>query len=70
MSPEGFSALDKNAVICSQRAMLPIQFGVTACLQILKNSTPNGHYYLQRAVTPDQITQKNSLQRAGGHKGC
>ena len=28
-----------------------------------------GHYYLQRAVTPDQITQQNSLQRAGAPKG-
>ncbi len=31
-----------------------------------KNSAPKGHYYLQRAVTPDQITQQNSLQRAEG----
>jgi hypothetical protein len=29
------------------------------------NGAPNGHYYLQRAVTPHQITQQNSLQRAG-----
>jgi hypothetical protein len=29
------------------------------------NGAPKGHYYLQRAVTPDQITQQNSLQRAG-----
>jgi hypothetical protein len=35
-------------------------------LKILKKSVPNGQYYLQRAVTPDQITQQNSLQRAGG----
>ncbi len=28
------------------------------------NGEPNGHYYLQRAVTPDQITRQNSLQRA------
>ncbi len=27
---------------------------------------PNNHHYLQRAATPDQITQQNSLQRAGG----
>jgi hypothetical protein len=27
---EGFSALEKNAVVYSQRAMLPIQLGVTA----------------------------------------
>ncbi len=26
---------------------------------------PKGQYYLQRAVTPNQITQQNSLQRAG-----
>jgi hypothetical protein len=29
------------------------------------NGAPIGHFYLQRAVTPDQITQQNSLQRAG-----
>jgi hypothetical protein len=29
------------------------------------NGAPKGHYYLQRAVTPDQMTQQNSLQRAG-----
>ncbi len=29
------------------------------------NGVPKGHYYLQRAVTPEQITQQNSLQRAG-----
>ncbi len=28
------------------------------------NSAPKSHYYLQKAVTPDQITQQNSLQRA------
>ncbi len=26
----------------------------------------NGHYYLHRASTPNQITHQNSLQRAGG----
>jgi hypothetical protein len=30
-----FSALEKNAMICSQRAILPIQLGVTALLQIV-----------------------------------
>jgi hypothetical protein len=30
ISSEGFSALEKNAVICFQRAMLPVQLGVTA----------------------------------------
>jgi hypothetical protein len=29
-----------------------------------KRSVLNSHYYLQQAVTPDQITQQNSLQRA------
>ncbi len=29
------------------------------------NGAPKGHYYLQRAGTPDQITQQNSLQMAG-----
>jgi hypothetical protein len=32
----------------------------------LEKSAPNGHYYLQRAVTPNQITKQNSLQRSGG----
>jgi hypothetical protein len=36
MSTDCFSPLEKNAVICSQSAMLPIHFGVTECLQILK----------------------------------
>jgi hypothetical protein len=29
------------------------------------NGASKGHYCLQRAVTPNQITQQNSLQRAG-----
>jgi hypothetical protein len=29
-----------------------------------KKNVPNGRYYLQRSVTPDQITQQNSLPRA------
>jgi hypothetical protein len=29
----------------------------------LKISATNGHYYQQRAVTPNQITQQNCLQR-------
>jgi hypothetical protein len=99
ISSEGLYALKKNAVLCSQRAMLLIQSVVTACckysngrlahlfftLNLLgwvwqpaadysgclacfgfKKSAPNGHYYLQRAVTSDQITQQNSLQKAGG----
>jgi hypothetical protein len=37
-----------------------------ACFKLKKNA-PNGHYYLPRAATPDQITQQNSLQREGGH---
>jgi hypothetical protein len=31
-----------------------------------KISVPNGHYYLQLAAAPNQITQQNSLQRLGG----
>ncbi len=31
-----------------------------------KKNAPNGHYHLNRAVTPDQITQQNGLQREGG----
>jgi hypothetical protein len=30
ISSEGFSTLEKNGLICYQRAMLPIQSGVTA----------------------------------------
>ncbi len=29
------------------------------------NDALKGHYYLQKAVTTDQITQQNSLQGAG-----
>jgi hypothetical protein len=29
------------------------------------NGAPKGHYYLQRAVTPNQITQHNGLRRVG-----
>jgi hypothetical protein len=36
--------------------------GCFARFKCLK-SMPNGHYFLQRAATPDQITQQNSLQR-------
>jgi len=63
MSSEGFSTLEKKALICYQRAMLPIQSGVTALSN--NNGALKGHFYLQRAVTPNQITQQNSLQRAG-----
>jgi hypothetical protein len=35
-----------------------------------KKSVPNSHYYLLQAVTPDQITQQNSLQRAGAPSRC
>ncbi len=28
------------------------------------NGAPKGHRFLQRVITPDQITQQNSLQRA------
>ncbi len=97
MSLEGFSALEKNVMMCSQRAALPIQsstvlspvkikmaiwrisFNLTCCvgcwsslLAIMavacfksKKNAPNGHSNLQRTATPDQITQQNSLQRAG-----
>jgi hypothetical protein len=79
ISSEGFSTLEKNVLICYQRAMLPLQWGVTALRRKLNsnflgrvcqpsaeyNGVPIGHYYLQRAVTPDQITQQNSLQRSG-----
>jgi hypothetical protein len=37
--------------------------GVTALC--CNNDAPKGHYYLQKAVTSDQITQQNSLQGAG-----
>jgi len=103
---EGFSALEKNAMICSQRAMqtillndlvschIPLQrvmavwhtffemwtfwVGCDSPLQTImavwhvsniKKYAPNGHYYLLRAVTPDQITQQNSLHWQEGLKG-
>jgi hypothetical protein len=101
MSSEGFSALDKNDVICRQRAVLPIPLGTTACcrlkwpfgalfflnlnfqgpaweplqttqyngcLAIFKflKKCANGNYYRQRTAKPDQITQQNRLQQAGG----
>ncbi len=37
-----------------------------ACFFKFFLSMPSGHYYLQRAVTPHQITQQNILQRAEG----
>ncbi len=102
ISSEGFSAREKNALICSQRAMLPavpiqswyVSRGQccphswydfrgqccpsswvwqpaadnSSCLAHFKfkKSAQNGNFYLPRAVIPDQITQQNSLQRAGG----
>ncbi len=92
---EGFSVLEKNTVLCSQRAVgcaSPLQIVVMAVqrtfLKVLpsrvgcdspllaimtvwhasdsKKSVPNGHYYLQRAVTHDQITQQSSLVKSGG----
>jgi hypothetical protein len=36
ISSEGFFALEKNAVICLLRAVLPIQSVLTAGLQIVK----------------------------------
>jgi hypothetical protein len=90
ISSEGFSALEKNAVVRFQRAVLPIQSDITArcrlkwlfgalflkcelvvsgvgartslswlfgALQIKKKSAPKGHYFQQRAATPDQIAQ-------------
>ncbi len=41
--------------------------GYNGVLQtILKKVCQNGHYYLQRAVTHDQITQQSSLEKSGG----
>jgi hypothetical protein len=39
------------------------------CALNVKKGSPNDHFYLYWAVTSDQITQQNSLQRAGGPKG-
>ncbi len=45
----------------------PLQIILAVCLTSnLKKSVPNCYYYLQRAVTPYQITKQNCLQRAGG----
>jgi hypothetical protein len=60
--------LKKNDMICSQKAMLLFQSGVTShCCQYddfwrtssFKKGAPNGHYYLQRSVAPDQVFQQN-----------
>jgi hypothetical protein len=56
MSSGGFSALEKKAQICSLLAA-----ACNGCLapSNLKKKARNGHFYMQRAVTPDQITQQN-----------
>ncbi len=65
---KGFSALEKYDVICSQKAMLPFQSGVTSHAvnmmifwrtSSFKKGAPNGHYYLRRSVTPDPVFQQN-----------
>jgi hypothetical protein len=97
ISFEGFSALQKNAMICSQMAMLPSAHPVGWCMlqpsvwrtffkiqtswvgcdsplltimavcriSNFKKMAPKDNSYLQKAVLPGQITQQNSLQRAG-----
>jgi hypothetical protein len=62
ISSEGFSALKKN---CPSSRVQQTAADYNSCLRF-KKSAPNGHYFLQWAATPDQITQKNDLQRAGG----
>ncbi len=86
ISSESFSILEKNTLICYQRAICPV--GCEIPLQMIMavwylfclksnflgrgwqpsakyNGAARSHYYLQRAVTPDQITQQNSFQRSG-----
>jgi hypothetical protein len=49
-------------------AKLPVCYQVPTpepTSSILKKM-PNGHFYLQQDATPDQITQQNSFQSAGG----
>jgi hypothetical protein len=77
---EGFSTLEKNALICYQRAMLPLHWPSADrngswrpfCLNsnflgrvwqpsAEYNGVPKGHYYLQRAVIPYEITQQNTV---------
>jgi hypothetical protein len=43
----------------------PFYLNSNFCPSADNNGAPNGHYYLQRAVSTDQITQQNSLQRVG-----
>ncbi len=45
----------------------PLQIEVAAWHTIFQmRNKPNGHYYLQRAVTPYQITHQNCMLKAGG----
>jgi hypothetical protein len=72
MSSEGFSALDISSEGCATHPVgynSPLQ-EVMAVWRAsnLEKIASNGHYYMQRAATPDQITQQNSLQGAGGPK--
>ncbi len=71
MLSEGNAALP---VGCESSLQMVMAVWRPCCLNFLgwvwlpsadNNSAANGHYYLQRAVTPHQITQQHSLQRAG-----
>jgi len=64
-----------NAILYPQGVSLPLKktprslcsLPCNGCLapSNLKKA-PNGHFYMQRAVTPDQITQQNRLRKEGG----
>jgi hypothetical protein len=60
MSSEGFSALEINAVIFSQRAMLPIHSGVTArCRQYWSFGTFFPNLNLQGRVCQPSASDYN-----------
>ncbi len=64
ISLEGFSTLEKNALICDQRARQGLNSKFLNRVwqpSADNNGAQEGHYYLQRAVTPDQITQQNTV---------
>ena len=53
-------------IICSGWRYLT---GTFVASSNVKKSAPNTHYNLQRAVIPEKLSQKNSLQRAGTAAG-
>jgi hypothetical protein len=55
--------LDKNK---HPKIPLQIELAIWRASNLRKSVPKNGHYYLQRAVTPYQITLQNCLHKARG----